>query len=120
VAKPLIEICVARARATSTSTSLSAALKATPKGMRVCEFIVLWTIAERELGHEPSFTEFSKWWRHTEKESRTAWNRLAEFKELFPEYDSPHALAKQLLRRSDAKLSRDDGAALMSRPLTLA
>src|SRR5665811_1076497 len=72
-------------------------LRSVPKATRVCEFILEWTMATRALGHEPSVREFGKWWKQSEKEQRTAWLRLKEFRELFPDEDTPRGFSAKII-----------------------
>jgi hypothetical protein len=77
-------------------------LRAIPKAAKVCEFILEWAVATRVLGHTPTVSEFSKWWKHSEKLQRTAWRRLEMFRELFPDEPTPERLAALLLENEEA------------------
>lgn len=73
--------------------------------MQVAEFVIEWTIAAQDLGHQPSVREFSFWWR--DKSERTTWRRLDTFKQVFPEFENPAPLAEHFIRQREAKqLSR--------------
>jgi len=54
-------------------------------------------MATRALEHEPSVREFGKWWKQSDKEQRTAWRRLEEFRELFPDEDTPRRLSAKII-----------------------
>jgi len=89
-ARTLLEVCIARGGYL--------------RGARVAEFVIEWTIAADDLGHQPSANEFAHWWR--DRSERTTWRRLAQFKQVFPEFENPAPIAEQLLaegrrRRSD-------------------
>jgi hypothetical protein len=81
------------------------AVKATPKASRVAGFIILWATA---MGIEEadafSITEYQRYWHESE---RQAYRRQVEFRELWPEYDTPNELATQIVawvrKRGDAK-----------------
>jgi hypothetical protein len=70
------------------------AMKVTPKASRVAGFIVLWAVALDELGDELGPETFVEW----SFDSRaTVYRRLADFRELFDEFDTPTPIARQLL-----------------------
>ena len=92
--RTLLEVCVGAA---------GGDVKSVPKGMRVCEFILEWTIATRALGHDPSVSEFGRWWKHSATQQRTVWRRLSEFKELFPADETPRRFSALII---EAKASR--------------
>ena len=60
------------------------------KGTRVMTFVALWSIAEREEGRELTIEEYLRWSREPR---RTVYRRQAEFREVFPEFRTPHPLA---------------------------
>jgi hypothetical protein len=69
---------------------------ATPKASRVASFVVLWAMALEDLGNDDlTLTEWKRWSNESE---RSAWRHLAEFRELFPEFETPTPLAVQLRR----------------------
>ena len=71
------------------------AVKVTPKASRVAGFIVLWATAMRvdELDSF-SITEYQRYWNESE---RQAYRRQVEFRELWPEYETPNELASQIV-----------------------
>lgn len=64
------------------------------KGMRVATFVAQWTIAQSALEREPSVDEAAAWWK---EERRTWYRRLAEFRELLPQLDSPASIAADVI-----------------------
>lgn len=71
-----------------------AVVKATPKASRVAAFVVLWATALVDLDVDELGVEAYAAWA---AESRaTTYRRLADFRELFPEQDTPNALARLL------------------------
>jgi hypothetical protein len=76
-------------------------VKATPKGSRVATFIILWAAAMRdERRDEFSITEYQRYWNENE---RRAYRLQKEFRELWPEYETPNELAGMLVGQLDAE-----------------
>ena len=75
------------------------------KGLRVCTFIAQWTIAQQQLGHEPTTEEAAAWWREPE---RTWYDRLREFREVFELADTPAPIAAAAIAQSEQRLDRGD------------
>jgi hypothetical protein len=70
-------------------------VKATPKGSRVATFIILWSTAMRAEGRDEfSITEYQHYWNEGE---RKAYRLQKEFRELWPEFETPNELARQLV-----------------------
>jgi len=93
--------------------AIKAAARATPLAMRVATFIVQWAIAmQLEDKNEYSITEYQRYWSENE---RKAYRLQAEFRELWPEYDTPNELAQQIAKHVDAKMAKKDVAALPMR-----
>jgi hypothetical protein len=79
-------------------------VKATPKGSRVATFIVLWAVGMRDEGREDfSITEYQRHWYENE---RRAYRLQKEFRELWPEYETPNELARLVV----AELNREKKA----------
>lgn len=80
-----------------------AVIRATPKASRVAAFIALWGTALVQLERDAlGVEEYVEW----AAESRaTVYRRLAEFRELWPEFDTPNELAcrvaAEMRRRGD-------------------
>jgi hypothetical protein len=70
------------------------------KGPRVVAFMVAWSIAERELGHEPTLAEYREWWNESE---RTAYREQALFRECFPGESTPSRLMAVLAEAWDER-----------------
>lgn len=98
----------------STWEQLRDVTKATPRASRVASFIVCWAIAMRdEKRDEYSITEFQRYWNENERQAYRVQN---EFRELWPEFENPNDLARQIVRHLDARTTRRDAARL---PMTL-
>jgi hypothetical protein len=93
--------------------AVKAAAKATPLASRVAGFIVQWAIATQLDGKdEYSITEYQRFWSENE---RKAYRLQAEFRELWPEYETPNELARLVIRHVDEKLTKRDIATLPAR-----
>ncbi len=96
--------------------ALRLARSAMPKANRVATFIVEWALALHDSdGEELTLTEWRRWSNESE---RTAWRHLAEFRELFPEFETPTPLATQLLKRM--RREKLDVAAAINLPISIA
>ena len=94
--------------------AVKAVAKVSPKASRVAEFIVLWAIAmQMEGGEQLSITEYQRFWDEGERQT---YRRQNEFRDLWPEFETPHELAAQVVKDIDARMSKKDAARL---PLTL-
>jgi hypothetical protein len=62
----------------------------------VAAFIIQWALAMRDEG-APAYTitQYQQYWHEGE---RQAYRRQAEFRELWPEFDTPNELAAQVVR----------------------
>jgi hypothetical protein len=95
-------------------SALKFAAKVTPKVSRVSGFIIQWAIAMRDEDVEQySITQYQKYWNEGE---RQAYRLQNEFREIWPEYETPHELASQIVVHLDGKLSKREIASL---PMTL-
>jgi len=95
-------------------SALRLATKVTPKASRVATFIVCWAIAMKmEDAEEYSITEYQRYWNENE---RQAYRVQAEFRELWPEFDTPNELASQIVKQVDARVAKKDAVKL---PMTL-
>jgi hypothetical protein len=85
-------------------------VKATPKASRVATFVVLWAIGMRDEGRDSySITEYQRYWNEGE---RQAYRVQSEFRELWPEFETPNELARQIVRYLDVKVCKRDAATL--------
>ena len=70
-------------------------LKVTPKASRVAGFIVLWALAMKDEGQD-TYT-ISEYQRYYSENERKAYRDQAEFRELWPEFETPNELALQIV-----------------------
>lgn len=88
--------------------------RVTPKASRVAEFIVLWAVAMRMEGRDSlTITEYERYWKDGE---RQAYRLQKEFRELWPEFETPNELARVIGKKIDEKMSKKDAMRL---PMTL-
>ncbi len=88
-------------------------VKATPRASRVAAFIVLWALGMRLEGiDEYSITEYQRYWHEGE---RQAYRLQKEFRELWPEYENPNKLARQIVKYVDERTSKREVASLPAR-----
>jgi hypothetical protein len=93
--------------------AIKASAKAAPLAMRVAGFIVQWAIAmQLEEKDDYSITEYQRYWAENE---RKAYRLQAEFRELWPEFETPNELARQIKKHVDAKMAKKDVATLPMR-----
>lgn len=98
----------------STLSKLRAVTKATPKASRVATFIVLWAVGMAEEGKsEYSITEYQRYWNENERQAYRVQN---EFRELWPEFETPNELAAQVMKQVNRRIAKRDAARL---PMTL-
>lgn len=91
------------------------AAKVMPKAMRVATFIVLWATAMKiEERDEFSITEYQKYWDEGE---RAAYRVQKEFRELWPEFETPNEIARQMVKHIDAKKAKKRDVALLTMTL---
>ena len=94
-------------------TAVKAAVRLTPKASRVAAFVIMWAIAMREEGRQEfSITEYQRFWNEGE---RQAYRLQVEFRELWPEFDTPNELARQLVKHLDAKVAAKDAGSLATK-----
>jgi hypothetical protein len=85
-------------------------MKVTPKASRVATFIVFWAMAMRDEGRDSySITEYQRYWRENE---RQVYRVQREFRELWPEFETPDELARQIVRHLGAMVRRREAASL--------
>ena len=95
--------------------ALKLAGQAMPRASRVATFVVQWALAMDDLdADELTLTEWRRWWNESE---RTSWRYLAEFRELFPEYETPEPLAAQILQH--LRRRKVNVATAMNLPVTV-
>lgn len=73
---------------------LRAGVRVTPKASRVAAFVVGWAWAMLDEGRDEfSITQYQRYWNEGE---RQAYRLQAEFRELWPEFETPNELARQI------------------------
>jgi hypothetical protein len=77
-------------------------LKVTPKASRVAGFITLWALAMKAEGRD-AYT-ISEYQRYFHENERKAYRDQAEFRDLWPEFETPNELASQILPQLRGKL----------------
>lgn len=93
--------------------AVKAAAKVTPKASRVAAFIVMWAAAMMdEDADEFSITEYERYWHEGERQT---YRLQKEFRELWPEYETPNEVARLVIRHVDEKLTKRDIATLPAR-----
>lgn len=79
-------------------------LRVAPKAARTAGFIIAWAWAMKAEGKDSySITEYQRFYHEAE---RQAYRSQSEFRELFPEFETPNEIATQLVGRLDARPSR--------------
>ena len=102
-----------RAERLSKWAAVKAAAKVTPKASRVAAFVVMWAAAMMdEDADEFSITEYERYWHEGERQT---YRLQKEFRELWPEYETPNELARLVIRHVDETLTKRDIAALPAR-----
>jgi hypothetical protein len=85
-------------------------VKVTPKASRVATFIVLWSVAMLEEARDDySITEYQRYWNEGE---RQAYRLQKEFRELWPEFETPNELAREVVKLLHRRISKRDAASL--------
>jgi hypothetical protein len=79
-------------------------LAVTPKASRVAGFVVMWAWGMKDEKRDSySITEYQRYWHESE---RQAYRLQSEFRELWPEFETPDELASQIIvhlrRKKDA------------------
>jgi len=85
--------------------ALAATARATPKAVQVATFIVTWAMAW-QLREDKSTFGIEAYSREGFESRRSAYRRLADFRELWPEYDDPQPLAD--LIAAEVRRLKDD------------
>jgi hypothetical protein len=88
--------------ATSKWKQMKLMMKVTPKASRVAAFVIQWAWAMRDERRDSfTITEFQRYWNEGE---RQAYRHQAEFRELWPEFETPDELARQVVPHLNDKL----------------
>jgi hypothetical protein len=72
--------------------------------IKLASFVFDWVMLEGELGREVGIEEFGQSW--SERNRRTAYRRLAEFRKAFPECSTPHDLGQWVEAPSQSESDR--------------
>ena len=103
----------ARAERLSKWSALKVTARVTPKASRVAAFIVMWAVAMRDEGRgDYSITEYMRYWAEGERQT---YRLQGEFRDLWPEFETPDELAAKIVRHIDAKVSKTEIAMLPTR-----
>ncbi len=107
-----------RAERLSKWAALKAVAKVTPKASRVAAFVVMWTVAMRDEGvDEYSITQYQRYWVEGERQT---YRVQSEFRDLWPEFETPNELARQILKQLDPSTSKREIAMLPTRLMVMA
>lgn len=94
--------------------AIKALARVTPKASRVATFIVLWAVAMRMEGlSQFSITEYQRYWSEGERQT---YRVQKEFRQLFPEFETPDEIARRIVKHIDGRMSKKQAAKL---PMTL-
>ena len=94
-------------------TASRAVVKATGKASRVAGFMVMWAAAMLDEGvDEYSITEYQRYWNEGERQT---YRLQSEFRELWPEFETPNEFARQMVGQLDPKMSKVQIAMLPTR-----
>jgi hypothetical protein len=66
------------------------------KGVRVQTFITAWTLASQSMGRPITLDEYAEWWKQPRS---TAFRHQAEFRAVFPQLETPQAIANVVIAR---------------------
>jgi hypothetical protein len=107
-----------RAERLSKWAAVKVTARVTPKASRVAGFIVMWAVAMMEEGRdEYSITEYERYWSEGERQT---YRLQKEFRELWPEFETPNELARELVKYLDKKINKRDVATLPMRLMVTA
>ena len=91
----------AGARAMSKWQQMKLMTRLTPIASRTAGFIVLWAWAMKDEGKDGySITEYQRYYNEGE---RQAYRSQSEFRELWPEFETPNELARQIVKHLDKR-----------------
>jgi hypothetical protein len=104
-----------KARAMSAWKQIKLATKVTPKASRTAGFIILWAWAMKDEGRDSfSITEYQRYYNEGE---RQAYRLQSDFRELWPEFETPDVLARQIVKQLDKRPG--PGSLPLSVPVTI-
>lgn len=88
----------------SKGEKMRALWESTTVGSKVAGFILLWAIALDELDTDELGVEAMAEWSNEGR--TTVYRRLTQFRRLFPEYDTPNELARDLVEQARRRRER--------------
>jgi hypothetical protein len=97
--------------------ALAVTARATPKAVQVATFIITWATAWQLREDKSAAFGIEAYTREGFESYRTAYRRLADFRELWPEYDTPQPLAE--LIAAEVRRRKDDALPTVSFELEL-
>ncbi len=97
--------------------ALAVTARATPKAVQVATFIITWATAWQLREDKTAAFGIEAYAREGFESYRTAYRRLADFRELWPEYDTPQPLAE--LIAAEVRRRKDDALPTVSVELEL-
>jgi hypothetical protein len=75
--------------------------------------MVMWSAAMLDEGvDEFSITEYQRYWNEGERQT---YRLQQEFRELWPEYETPNEFARQIVKQLDPKITKRDIVMLPAR-----
>jgi hypothetical protein len=90
--------------------ALKAGVRVAPKAARVAGFVIAWAVGMREEERdEYSITEYQRFWKEGE---RQAYRLQSDFRELWPEFETPNELAHQVMKQLDSRKAAKEAASL--------
>jgi hypothetical protein len=103
-----------RARAMGMFRQIKLGTRVAPKASRTAGFIILWAWAMKTEGKDSfTITEYQRFYGETE---RQAYRSQSEFRDLWPEFETPNELARQIVKQLDKEPRA--GSMPMSVPVT--
>lgn len=103
----------AKAERLSKWAAVKAVTKVTNKASRVSSFMVMWAAAMLDEGVEEfSITEYQRYWNEGERQT---YRLQSEFRDLWPEFETPNEFAKQMIGQLNPKMSKREIAMLPTR-----
>jgi hypothetical protein len=99
-------------------TAIKQVAKVTPKASRVAGFVVMWAVAMAlEERNTFSITEYERYWNEGERQT---YRLQRDFRELWPEFETPNELAREIAKHLDANTSKAEIATLPMRLMVTA
>lgn len=90
-----------KARAMGVFQQVKLGTRVTPKASRTAGFIILWAWAMKSEGKDAyTITEYQRYYNEGE---RQAYRSQSEFRDLWPEFETPNELARQILKHLDKR-----------------